>query len=219
MASLARSGWLALAGLLACADAAATDVNVIGLFPGKAVIVVNRGAPRTLAVGESMAEGSVKLISSDSRAAVIEIDGKRQTLEMGQHFESSVSAPPGGRSSVTLSPDTRGHFIADGAVNGAYMRFLVDTGATYVSLPAAEAQRIGIDFRKGQRGVTQTANGQAVVYRLLLDSVTLGDITLYNVTATVHEGAGLDITLLGMSFLNRTEIRREGATLTLTKRY
>ena len=213
-----RSCCFAIAAVLAAPGAFATDVNVIGLFSGRAVVTINRGQPKTLKAGETTAEG-VKLISADSRAAVIEIDGKRQTLEMGQHFESSVSAPAGGRSSVTLSPDTRGHFIADGSVNGAYMRFLVDTGATYVSLPAAEAQRIGIDFRKGQRGVTQTANGQAVVYRLLLDSVTLGDITLYNVTATVHEGAGLDITLLGMSFLNRTEIRREGATLTLTKRY
>jgi aspartyl protease family protein len=211
---------LAAAALAAFLPAHALDVNVIGLFSGRAVIVVDRGAPRTLKAGESTPEG-VKLISADSRGAVIEIDGKRQTLEMGQHFEASVSSssPAGGRGTVVLAPDTRGHFIADGAINGAYVRMLVDTGATYVSIPASEAARIGIDYRKGQRGVTNTANGTAVVYRLLLDSVTLGDITLYNVTAAVHEGRGLDITLLGMSFLNRMEMRREGGTLTLTKRY
>ena len=201
------------------AAAHATDVNVIGLFSGRAVVVVNRGAPKTLKAGESTPEG-VKLISADSRAAVLEIDGKRETLEMGQHFESSVSAAPAsGRSSVVLSPDSLGHYVTDAAINGVYVRVLVDTGATYVSIPAAEAARIGIDYRKGQRGVTSTANGPAAVYRVPLDSVTLGDITLYNVTASVHEGPGLEVTLLGMSFLNRTEMRREGAMLTLTKRY
>ncbi len=208
-----------LAAALAATAAHATDVNVIGLFSGKAVVVINRAAPRTLAAGETTAEG-VKLISSDSHGAVLEIDGKRQTLEMGQHFETA--AAPGAasaRSSVVLAPDSRGHFITDGAVNGNYVRFLVDTGATFVSLPSSEARRLGIDYLKGARGVTQTANGTAVVYRVLLDSVTLGDITIYNVTGMVHEGGGLDVALLGMSFLNRTEMRREGPTLTLTKRY
>jgi aspartyl protease family protein len=208
----------AIAAAFGSGAAQATDVNVIGLFSGRAVIVVNKGAPKTLRAGE--AHEGVKLISADSRGAVLEIDGKRQTLEMGQHVETgSPAAAAGARSSVTLASDPRGHFIADGAINGVYVRFLVDTGATYVSLPAADARRLGIDYRKGERGYTSTANGTTPVYRLMLDSVTLGDITIYNVTASVHEGAGLDIALLGMSFLNRTEMRREGQHLTLTKRY
>lgn len=205
-----------MAAALAVGPAWATDVTVVGLFSGKAVITVNRGAPRTLAAGESTAEG-VKLISSDSRGAVLEIDGKRQALEMGQHFESPTQS--GSRRAVTLAPDSRGHFVTDGAINGSHVRFLVDTGATFVSIPASEAKRLGIDYRKGQRGTSQTANGPAVVYRVALDSVTLGDITLFNVTAVVHDSAGLDVVLLGMSFLNRTEMRREGRVLTLTKRY
>jgi aspartyl protease family protein len=206
----------ALAAALAL-PADATDVNVIGLFPGRAVVVIDKGVPRTLRAGEAV--DGVKLISADSRGAVLEIDGKRQTVEMGQQVETGGSAEGSGRGSVTLAPDPRGHFIADGAINGVYVRFLVDTGATYVSLPANEAQRLGLDYRKGVRGYTNTANGVTPVYRMMLDSVTLGDITLYNVTASVHEGAGLDIALLGMSFLNRTEMRREGQHLTLTKRY
>jgi aspartyl protease family protein len=207
---------LLAAWCLAPLAALATDVTVVGLFPGKAVVVVNRAAPRTLSVGERTAEG-VLLVSSDARAAVLEIDGKRQTVEMGQHFES-----PGltaARQSVTLAADPRGHFVADGSINGAYMRFLVDTGATMVSLPASEALRLGIDYRKGRRGMSQTANGLAPVYSIMLDSVTLGDITLLNVEGIVHESAGLDVALLGMSFLKRTEMRREGGSLTLTKRY
>lgn len=206
---------LLLAGLFPPA-APALDVNVIGLFPGKAVVVVNRGAPRTLAAGETTAEG-VKLVSADSRAAVLEVEGKRLTLGMGQHFETA--AQTGSRRGVTLPADARGHFVTDGAVNGVHIRFLVDTGATLVAIPVADATRLGIDYRKGRRAISQTANGPVAFWKVTLDSVTLGELTLTNVEGAVHESGGLDIALLGMSFLNRTEMRREGPNLTLTKRY
>jgi aspartyl protease family protein len=64
-----------------------------------------------------------------------------------------------------------------------------------------------------------TANGQVRVYRVKLDSVQVGDLVIHNVDGIVHAGDGLDIALLGMSFLNRTEMRREGANLMLVKRY
>ena len=207
---------LLLAACLACTEAAALDVTVVGLFSGKAVITINRGAPRTLSVGEQTPEG-VRLLSADSRAAVLEIEGKKLRLEMGQHFESAEQT--GARQSVTLAADSQGHFVVDGQVNGAHMRFLVDTGATFVSIPGREAARLGIDLRNARRGMSQTANGAVPVYRVTLESVTIGGVTLYNVEASVHEARGLDVALLGMSFLNRTEMRREGGSLTLTKRF
>ena len=207
---------IAAALLLPAGLATATDVTVVGLFPGKAVVTINRGAPRTLSVGQKTAEGVV-LVSVDNRAAVIEVDGKKQSLEMGQHFESSAST--GARNAVTLAADTRGHFVADGQVNGGSVRFLVDTGATLVALPASEARRLGIDYEKGARGYSSTAGGVVPVYRVKLDSVSVGDILLLGVDAVVLEGPGMDVSLLGMSFLNRTEMRREGTTLTLTKRF
>ena len=94
---------LAFAACLLPTLAAAMDVTLIGLFPGKAVLTVNRGAPRTLAVGQSMPEG-VKLVSTDAKSAVLEIDGKRLTVEMGQHFETASLT--GGRQAVTLAPDS-----------------------------------------------------------------------------------------------------------------
>jgi len=205
----------ALCAFAACA-ACATDVNVIGLFPGKAVVVINRGAPRTISAGQRTAEG-VLLVSADSKGAVLEIDGKRQSLEMGQHFETATQT--GTRESVTLPADDRGQFYADGQVNGSHVRFMLDTGATSVLLPASEAVRLGIRYHRGQLGRIQTANGSAPAYRVMLDSVTVGDITAYDVEAVVAEAQGLDVALLGMSFLNRTEMRREGAYMTLTKRY
>lgn len=206
--------WVAAA--LAVLPARALDVTVVGLFSGKAVVTVNRGAPRTLSVGEQTPEG-VRLLSADSRQAVLEVEGKRLTLEMGQHFETAEQT--GSRSSVTLAADSRGHFMVDGQVNGAHVRFLVDTGATFVSLPASEAARLGIDLRGARRGVSQTANGPVTVYRTTLESVSVGGVTLYNVEAAVHDSRGLDVALLGMSFLNRTEMRRDGLSLTLTKRF
>ncbi len=207
---------LLISSLATAAPAAATDVNVIGLFQGKAVIVVNRGAPRTLSAGQRSPEG-VLLVSADSKSALLEIDGKRERLEMGQHFESA--ALTGARDSITLAADSRGHYVADGNVNGGPVRFLVDTGATLVALPAADARRLGIDFRKGRRATSQTANGPAVVWRVTLDTVSIGGLTVHNVEGIVHEAQGLDVALLGMSFLNRMEMRREGPNLTLTKRY
>jgi aspartyl protease family protein len=122
------------------------------------------------------------------------------------------------RGKVTLAADTRGHFFADGAVNGVPVRFVVDTGATMVSLPRQDAQRLGLDYRHGQRGTSNTANGPVPVYMLKLDSVRVGGIELHNVDALVVDG-GLDQALLGMSFLNRVEMERDGAMMTLTQRF
>lgn len=211
------SAALVLVALAVLTPAAqAQDVNVIGLFSGRAVVVVNRGAPRTLKAGERTPEG-ILLVSADSRAAIVEIDGKRMTLEMGQHFESAGQS--GERTSVTLAPDSSGHYFADGQVNGGHLRFLVDTGATLISMSSADAARLGIDYRRGQRGWSIVADGRRVPsYRVKLDSVVVGGITLYNVEASIGEG-GMGAALLGMSFLSRTEMRREGQNLTLTKRY
>jgi aspartyl protease family protein len=194
--------------------AQATDVTLIGLFPGKAVVTLNRGSPRTLSLGEKI--GDVHLISTDAKGAVFEIDGKRQTLEMGQHFESA--AETGARQSTTLARDASGHFVTDAQVNGTHVRFMVDTGATLVAIPLAEALRLGIDYSKGAPGYSVLADGRRVAsWRVMLDSVTVGDVTLLNVEGSVNQGAG--VPLLGMSFLGRTELRYEGQNLTLTKRY
>lgn len=196
--------------------ASATDVNVIGLTAGKAVVTINGGKPRTLSAGDTGPD-NVKLIRADSESAVFEIGGKRQTLRMGQSISATYART--GVASVTLAADGRGHFQPSGAINGRQVRFLVDTGATMVSMSNNEAKRLGIDYLKGQRGFTSTANGVVPVYKTKLDTVRVGDIELNNVDALVHEGDKLEIILLGMSFLNRVEMRRDGASMTLTKRF
>ena len=204
---------------LAPAPAAAVDINVIGLTAGKAVVVIGKSRPRTLAVGETSPEG-VKLIASTSESATFEVAGKRQTLTTGQH--GAIDAGTGGSGAaavVSLTADSRGHFITTGTVNGMSVRFLVDTGASSVALSVDEAKRAGVNYLAGTRGRVQTANGPAMVYHVKLDAVRIGDITLNNVDAAIVDSDKLGIALLGMSFLNRMEMKRAGDTLTLIKRY
>src|SRR5258708_24942126 len=121
--------------------------------------------------------------------------------------------------SATLTADARGHFVVDGQINGGAVRFLVDTGATAVSLSSADAARLGIDYRKGQPGLMGTANGTVAGYRVKLDTVRVGDIVVNNVDAAVMEGNQMPFALLGMSFLNRMEMKREGETMVLIRRF
>ena len=193
----------------------AADVGLAGLFPGKVLLTINGGTPRIVAVGARTDEG-VRVLSVEGDTATLEIDGKKRTLRVGQNVASQAST--GGPQSAVLTADGRGHFLTTGLVNGTSLRFLVDTGASMISLGAGDARRIGIDPGKGEPGIVNTANGQARVSRVKLDSVRVGDIVLNNVDATVHQH-DLPFALLGMSFLNRMEMQRNGDTMTLIKRY
>ena len=204
-----------LAAICATPPVFATNVTVVGLFPGKAVVVIDNAAPRTMSLGQKSAEG-VTLISTASASATFEIEGKRQVLEMGQHFASPSAGGSG--QSVNLAADERGHYVTLGSVNGGSVRFLVDTGASLVALPAADARRLGINYKQGKQSFASTAGGVTPVYVVKLDTIRIGDITIHQVDAVVIEN-GLDLALLGMTFLNRTEMKREGMIMTLTKRF
>lgn len=197
----------------ACTPAWATSVSVVGLFRDKAIVSIDGGKARTIGVGQTVA--GVKLLSADSDRATLEIDGSRRVLGMGQSF---AGAPADSRQIVALTADARGHFSASGSVNGYPTSFLVDTGATAVALSAADAKRMGVDYKAGQGVAVQTAAGAMPAWRVKLNTVKVGGITLNQVDGLVVE-AGLAVPLLGMSFLNRMEMRREGGTMTLIQRY
>jgi len=216
-AAVKRAARLAFACIasLPLATAGATDVVVSGLFTNKAVVQIDGGPIRTLAVGQATPEG-VRLVSVDRESAVFEIDGRRATLGIGQ---ARIARTDPAAQSATLVADLTGHFSADGKVNGQSIRFMVDTGATITAIPAADARRLGIDVAKGQLVLLRTANGTARGHQVKLDVVSVGGVTLYGVDAVVMEGEGLSMPLLGMSFLNRMDMRREGSVMTLTKRF
>lgn len=199
---------------LAATPALALDVSLVGTFGHKAaILVIDGGEPHTVRVGQE--SSGVKVVSVTRDSAVIEVAGARRMLTRGQHYSA---AEGDARQSVTLSADTRGHFITEGAINGKPVRFVVDTGATVVALPASDAERLGIDYRKGSLAMTRTAAGLVPVYRVRFDSVRLGGIEIAAVDGVVIE-QGLDIALLGMSFLNRVEMRNDGQLMVLTRRY
>lgn len=199
---------------LATAD---TRVNVVGLFSGKAVLVINGAAPRTLSVGQSSPEG-VKLLEADSSKAVLEIEGKRQSLAMGQGAVVGAGAAPASPG-VTLYANRDGHFFGEASINGRPVKYLLDTGATAVSMSSAQARKLGIDYVAGKEGVSATAAGTVRAWQVTLNSLKLGGLTLNQVEGTVIDGDSPPMVLLGMSALNRLEMKREGMTMTLTKKY
>jgi aspartyl protease family protein len=202
------------AGLLPCTAALAASVSVVGLFKDKAMVSIDGGKPRTLSTGQTV--GGVKLLSANSDAAHFEIDGQRRTVGMGQSFAGGAAS--GQRASVSLTADARGHFAAGGSINGYPLIFMVDTGATSIAINAAEAKRMGINYRAGQTGAVSTAAGVVPAWRVTFNTVKVGSIVLNQVEGLVVE-SGLNMPLLGMSFLNRMEMKRDGQTMTLTQRY
>ena len=212
---------LARAVLLACtliappAFADEPEIEVVGLSEGRAVIVGSNGRPKIYREGDMLPNGA-RLVTATRESAIVELNGKRRALTMGTNV---LAAPKsGGSGRAILTADTHGHFEAMGAINGSSVRFLVDTGATLISMGVNDARRIGIDYMKGERAFSNTANGVARVYRVHLDTVKVGDITMNNVEGSVHE-ANMPFVLLGMSFLNRVEMNRQGDSLTLVKRF
>lgn len=199
---------------LLSAFAFAEEVALVGVFPGKALLVVDGSAPRALAPGQSL--GSVKVVSVDQESAVVDIAGRRSKLVVG---ERPVSLSGGGSNGqVVLSANSQGHFFADGAINGAAVSFLVDTGATSVAMSPSIAVRAGIAYTRGERILMTTANGTVAGWRVKLDTVSLRGLTLRNVDGVVMP-VETPTVLLGMSFLNRMEMKRDGASMVLTQRY
>ena len=130
---------------------------------------------------------------------------------------ANAPAQAASSSSAAIAKSTDGHFWARGTVNGASVRFLVDTGATAVALTPADAERLGLtpaDLHYSYRVVT--AGGQARAASVKLASITVAGARLTDVDALVIEN-GLDTSLLGMSYLGRLsrfEATRQSLVLT-----
>lgn len=200
--------------------AAAQSVELQGLLPGgKAVVSVAGAAPRIVQAG-ALLDGA-RLVSVDAQAIVLESGGRQQRVVLGSGPlktapVAAVAGEGGGR--AVLSADSRGHFLTTGYVNGKPQPFLIDTGASIVALSKSDASRLGINLANGKTVVANTANGQAFGTAVRIDTLRIGDIVVHNTEAWIMDNLA-GPALLGMSFLNRTAMQREGGTLTLIKRY
>jgi len=182
---------------------------VMSLAQDRADLVVNGTVIRSLRSGQTTPEG-IRLISANRNEALIEIEGRQYVFTLG-----GTNAPR-----TAIRADAAGHFWTTAHINGIGATALIDTGATFVAIPAAEAVRMGIRYGEGPRVRLRTAAGVREGYRLTLASLRVGEITLYNVDAVVMAGGdeGLGAVVVGMSFLNGVEMHRAGDTLTLTQR-
>jgi aspartyl protease family protein len=207
---------LAAALLLLPLVAAAQSVQLAGRMGAKALLVID-GQTQLLAPGDS-ARG-VKLLRLDDAGAVVEVGGRSQTLAAGgAAVRVGAGAPAaGGAREVVIPVGPGGHFTVGGAINGRAVRFMVDTGATMVALSQDEADRLGLDYRRGERGVSQTANGNVVVWVTTLSSLRVGEVELANVRAVVVPAAMPGI-LLGNSALGRFSMQRDSDVMRLTLR-
>ncbi len=196
---------------------ASTQINVVGLFSNKALISINGGNPQSISAGQT--KNGVKLISADSESATFMVEGKRQVLKMGQAASVAASPGPANNDPVSLYADSRGHFYGNLNINGASLKYVVDTGATSVAMSSGDAKFAKIDYEKGERVTISTANGEVSAYLVKLNTLKIGTITLNNIDAVVHDGGSPPYVLLGMSALNRVEMKRDNSIMTLTKKY
>jgi aspartyl protease family protein len=208
---------LPLALLCLAGIASAQTVGLAGMLGGKALVIVDGAAPKTVAPGETFR--GVKVVSTQGDQAVIEIGGARHSLRVGD-APASVGGGGGGSggSKVVLSAGSGGHFFTQGQINGRAVQLVVDTGATAVSLSTADAQRIGINYQSGQPVQMSTANGVIPAWRVKLASVRIGDVVVYDLDAVVSSGA-MPYVLLGNSFLSRFQMTRTNEQMVLEKRF
>ncbi|MBU3028937.1 retropepsin-like aspartic protease family protein [Paracoccus marinaquae] len=134
----------------------------------------------------------------------VEGDGPRQQVAEG------------GRIEIPMGRD--GHFRLTARLNGADVRFLVDTGASSIALGPEDARRIGIDPDDlAYIGSAMTANGEVQTAPVTIEEFAIGDIVDRNVRAWVI-GGDLDGSLLGMSYLRSfARVGFEGDLLVLER--
>jgi len=190
-------------------------IEVQGLFSNKAVLMID-GKRHILAVGKISPEG-VKVISADSRGAVLEVDGEQKHYNLGNTVSTSFTKRKSQKETIFVN--SGGMYMTFGNINGRSVRFLVDTGASAIAMNTEQAKRLGIQYDKvGMPSSVSTASGYAKAYRLRLKSVSVGDITESNVEAFVIDGDHPGPILLGMTFLGRLSVEHSGNAMTLMQK-
>ena len=123
------------------------------------------------------------------------------------------SESPNGSKVVTLQRNRAGHYVTSGRINNQPVTFILDTGATDIAIPQNIAR--ALKLRRGAESYYQTANGTALGYQTMLDSVSVGNIRLHHIPASIVTNMDDSEILLGMSFLKHIEFSQRGDTLIL----
>jgi len=137
----------------------------------------------------------------------------QQEKQYNPNQSAAISNDIDGQEALVLQRNRYGHYVASGYINQQPVVFLLDTGASDISVPEGLAQSIGLQRGRAMR--YQTANGMITVYATQLEEVDLGGIVLRQVRASINPNMQSNEVLLGMSFLKHLEFTQRGDTLTL----
>jgi aspartyl protease family protein len=144
--------------------------------------------------------------------------GFSKILDLQNNPNRSVSsAQTGNGTEITLKRNRQGHYIFNGLINQKTVSFLVDTGATMTSIPGGLAEKLNL--QRGYQYEISTANGNSRAYATMIDQLNLGDIELYDVSASLVPGFEGDSILLGMNVLKHMELIQRGDELTIRQIY
>ena len=208
--------FILIALVLGSSAIAYSPVEAVGLFKDRAMIRV-LGREHYLRVGETSPEG-VRLISADAGEALVTFKGQEYRLSLTDRVGGSFAETS--QTSISIAPDDMGQYRIRGSINGQFVGFLVDTGASVVAMSERQAAALGIDYEgAAEVGKVVTAQGEARSYFVDLDTVNVGGIEGHNVKAAIIEGNYPVEVLLGMSYLRKVAMEESAGVLKLTAKY
>jgi|GEM_PF-543150 len=187
------------------------DIQVLGLFENKAFLRID-GEEVMLREGQSTSQGvTVNRVSSE--AVEIQFWDDVRQYSVNNRIYAGYREPDS--ASAQIAVNDSGQYIARGSVNDLPASFLVDTGASILLLSERTAGTLSLKFNKGPLTYVDTASGTVKGYGVILEKVQVGSIVLSDIEATVIPGEAPANILLGMSFLDKVEIRKSNELMTL----
>ena len=192
----------------------APSIKVVGLFKDKALVNVD-GKNKLIRKDQTYKEFTLEY--ADSKRAIISFNGVSKEYQLGStgggfQFKKAKS------SAYRINANPQGMYFTQGSINGTPMNFIVDTGATMVSMNEEHAARLGINAKRdGQEIKISTASAIVKGFKVKLKTVKVGEIQIRDVDATVLMGKQPDTILLGMSFLRNLRVNQSGSVMTFEK--
>ena len=192
----------------------APTIKVIGLFKDKALVTVD-GKNKLLRKGEIFKEFLLEY--ADSKRAVISYNGVPAKYTLGS-TGGGLRFKKANSSAYRISANPQGMYFTQGSINNTPVNFIVDTGATMVSMNEDHAKKLGIIAKRdGEKINIKTASAVVKGYKVKLKTVKVGEIQINDIDATVLMSKQPDTILLGMSFLNNLRVNHSGSVMTLEK--
>lgn len=157
----------------------------------------------------------VTLLAAQPTAATVEIDGRSQTLGLSRRVGTTYQQAK--EQVVTIARDGKLQYQTNATINGRNALVLVDTGANMVAISADKAKAMNIDYSAGTPSTVETASGLTPAHAITLQSVVIGEIEVNNVPAMIVEGAYPVTILLGMSYLRHVKLQEQNGILSLSR--